>query len=116
MIVLSIIMGLSWIPLFYVPYFMTISLAEVAIVAASMYYLRLNFRLGLWLLLAFLMLDIIGRLIDNTWVALTLFGVGWIFQVSGHSIYEKNAPAFLKNFIHLLIGPLWIVSQLVRKD
>ena len=42
--------------------------------------------------------------------ALVLFVVGWIFQFVGHAI-EGNQPAFLKNPVYLLIGPLWIVRR-----
>ena len=40
--------------------------------------------------------------------ALVLFIVGWILQFVGHAI-EGNQPAFFKNPIYLLIGPLWVV-------
>ncbi len=39
------------------------------------------------------------------------FTVGWIFQSIGHGIYEKKSPAFLKNILHVLIGPLWVFSK-----
>ena len=42
--------------------------------------------------------------------ALGLFVVGWIFQFVGHAI-EGNQPAFLKNPVYLLIGPLWIIRR-----
>lgn len=41
------------------------------------------------------------------------FVSGWILQFVGHIAYEKKSPAFLKNFIHLVIGPLWIFSNLI---
>jgi uncharacterized membrane protein YGL010W len=43
--------------------------------------------------------------------AAALFAVGWIFQLVGHSVYEKNRPAFVRNLRHLLIGPLWIARK-----
>jgi len=42
--------------------------------------------------------------------ALALFVVGWIFQFIGHWI-EGNQPAFFRNPVYLLIGPLWIVRR-----
>jgi uncharacterized membrane protein YGL010W len=42
--------------------------------------------------------------------ALSFFVVGWIFQFIGHLI-EGNQPAFFRNPIYLLIGPLWIVRR-----
>jgi uncharacterized membrane protein YGL010W len=47
------------------------------------------------------------------WIHGALFIVGWIFQFIGHSVYEKKQPAFLRNFVHLLIGPLWILNDVV---
>jgi len=43
--------------------------------------------------------------------ALALFVVGWLLQFVGHAI-EGNQPAFLKNPIYLLIGPLWLIKRL----
>src|SRR5690349_11437517 len=42
--------------------------------------------------------------------ALGLFIVGWILQFVGHAI-EGNQPAFFRNPIYLLIGPLWLVRR-----
>lgn len=42
--------------------------------------------------------------------AVGLFVLGWIFQFIGHAI-EGNQPAFFKNPVYLLIGPLWLVRR-----
>lgn len=42
--------------------------------------------------------------------ALALFVVGWILQFVGHAI-EGNQPAFFRNPIYLIIGPLWIARR-----
>ena len=42
--------------------------------------------------------------------ALALFIVGWILQFVGHAI-EGNQPAFFRNPVYLLIGPLWLVRR-----
>jgi uncharacterized membrane protein YGL010W len=42
--------------------------------------------------------------------ALGLFILGWIFQFIGHAI-EGNQPAFFRNPVYLLVGPLWIVKR-----
>lgn len=39
-----------------------------------------------------------------------LFVVGWYLQFLGHK-YEGKSPAFLKNLVHLLVGPLWILRE-----
>lgn len=48
-------------------------------------------------------------LFDWRW-ALGLFIVGWILQFVGHAI-EGNQPAFFRNPIYLLVGPLWLVRR-----
>jgi uncharacterized membrane protein YGL010W len=47
--------------------------------------------------------------------AAALFAVGWIFQLVGHAVYEKNRPAFARNLRHLLVGPLWIARKVSRR-
>ena len=42
--------------------------------------------------------------------ALALFIVGWIFQFIGHAI-EGNQPAFFRNPVYLLVGPMWLVRR-----
>jgi len=42
--------------------------------------------------------------------ALGLFVVGWVFQFVGHLI-EGNQPAFFRNPVYLLVGPLWLVRR-----
>ena len=42
--------------------------------------------------------------------ALALFVVGWILQFVGHAI-EGNRPAFFRNPVYLLVGPLWLVRR-----
>jgi uncharacterized membrane protein YGL010W len=46
---------------------------------------------------------------DWRW-ALGLFVVGWVFQFVGHAI-EGNSPAFFRNPVYLLVGPLWLVRR-----
>ncbi len=42
--------------------------------------------------------------------AVVLFVAGWILQFVGHAI-EGNRPAFLRNPIHFLTGPWWLVRR-----
>jgi len=44
-------------------------------------------------------------------LALAFFVVGWILQFIGHAI-EGNQPAFFRNPVYLLIGPLWFLRRL----
>jgi uncharacterized membrane protein YGL010W len=36
--------------------------------------------------------------------------VGWAFQFVGHWI-EGNSPAFFRNPVYLLVGPVWLVRR-----
>lgn len=44
------------------------------------------------------------------WIA---FGAAWVVQFIGHLGFEKNSPAFYKNFEQLFIGPFWIFAKAV---
>jgi uncharacterized membrane protein YGL010W len=91
---------------------MRIDLAMVVIVAATVYYLTLDWRLGIVMLLVSAAFYEIGLLLPLS-INVALFVLGWIFQFVGHSVYEKRQPAFLRNFVHLLVGPLWILNDVV---
>ena len=90
-----------------------IDAAMILIALASVYYLVLEWRLGLAMVLVSAAMYIAGAAIPMT-VNVALFVVGWILQFIGHSVYEKKQPAFFRNFVHLLIGPLWILNDLVH--
>lgn len=76
-----------------------------------LFYVRLDWRLGLAALGAFAALYVAGRY-TPWWLALAAFVIGWVFQFVGHG-YEGKKPAFLTNLVHLLVGPLWICSLML---
>lgn len=53
---------------------------------------------------------LVGRALPWT-AGLALFLGGWALQFVGHAIYERRSPAFLKNLLHLLVGPAWLVER-----
>src|SRR6185437_10813956 len=77
--------------------------------AALIFYLSLDWKLAVPFALFTAGLYFLGRAIPLGWLW-GLFVLGWIFQGVGHYRFEKNSPAFVKNFEHLLIGPLWIFA------
>ena len=113
-IVLSSLALLARVPLFAVGE-LTVTLAEVVAALMVAYYLTLDRALGILMLVAFASLDAVGRFVPPL-PALGLFVFGWILQGIGHSVYEKNSPAFLRNFVHLAIGPLWILAKAVGRS
>ena len=66
------------------------------------------------MLAGYAVLDAAGRFIP-AWPALGLFVFGWILQGVGHWVYEKNSPAFFRNFVHLAVGQLWILAKAVGR-
>jgi uncharacterized membrane protein YGL010W len=89
-----------------------IDAAILVIAAAVLYYLALEWRLGIAMMIVSLIFYAVGAALPM-WVNVTLFVLGWIFQFIGHSVYEHKQPAFFRNFLHLLIGPLWILNDIV---
>jgi uncharacterized membrane protein YGL010W len=45
-----------------------------------------------------------------------LFVLGWVFQFVGHLKYEGKSPAFLRNGMHFLIGPLWVLEKAMGRS
>jgi uncharacterized membrane protein YGL010W len=113
LIVLALLALLARAPLFAVGGF-TVTLAEVALVVVTAYYLTLDAVLAAIMLAASAGLLVLGRPMP-VWVAAALFVLGWIFQFIGHYVYEKRSPAFFRNLAHLLVGPLWIVAKAVGR-
>ena len=113
LIVLAVLALLARVPLFAVGGF-TVTLAEVALVGVTAYYLTLDAVLAAIMLAASVGLLMLGRPMP-VWVAAALFVLGWIFQFIGHYVYEKRSPAFYRNLAHLLVGPLWIVAKAVGR-
>ena len=89
-----------------------VDLAMLLIAAAEVVYLILDWRLGAVMLVVSVGFYVLGAAMP-LWLDVALFVVGWIFQFLGHSVYEKKSPAFLTNALHLLVGPLWILNDVV---
>jgi len=114
LIVLSVLALLARVPLFTLGGF-PVTLAEVALVLVTAYYLTLDVVLAAIMLVAQAGLLLLGRPL-SPWVSVGLFVLGWIFQFIGHYVYEKRSPAFYRNLAHLLVGPLWIVAKAVGRS
>ncbi|HEY6066536.1 MAG TPA: Mpo1-like protein [Thermoanaerobaculia bacterium] len=88
--------------------------AEIVIAALVLYYATLDVRLAVAMAAALAVLDVAGRAVGDWRVGAAAFAVGWIFQAVGHAVYEKNRPAFFKNLLHLFVGPLFLMNELLR--
>lgn len=87
---------------------------EILIGAVVLYYATLDLPLAAAMLAAFVVLDLAARGVANWRVGLAAFLIGWVFQAVGHAVYEKNRPAFFKNLQHLLVGPLFLVNEVLK--
>ncbi len=92
--------------------------AMVALIAAGIYFLLLDFALGLGLILVIGAMAWVGHGVAAAgtpiWlmVGIGMFVVGWIIQFIGH-YYEGRKPAFVDDILGLLIGPLFVLSEVV---
>ncbi len=85
-----------------------VDLAMIVAILVLAFYVRLSPSLSLAALIAFAFLYAAGA--HTPWpLALAAFAVGWILQFVGHA-FEGRKPAFVTNLVHLLVGPLWILS------
>lgn len=78
---------------------------------ATFWYLTLDWKIAAPFSFFTLAGYFLGRAIPPVGL-ISIFVLGWVFQGVGHALYEKRSPAFFQNFIHLLIGPLWIYGQI----
>ena len=112
LILLGAMTALSSVQLFTV-IGVIVDLGWMFAIALTVYYISLDMRLGLAMGGALVFLHLIGGSIlgRSVTVGIVLFVLGWVLQFVGHH-FEGNRPAFLKNGIHLLIGPMWIIHRL----
>lgn len=85
--------------------------AEFLIAASFFFYLTLSLPLALVMALECGALDLAARAVSDWRVGLAAFLVGWIFQGIGHALYERNSPAFFKNLLHLMVGPIFLWNE-----
>lgn len=116
-ILFSLMIFLGFIHL-VVPGVLDTSLASIATIILWVYYLRLDWRLGLLIFpVLFLMLWISGMISDAgptagaVWAFIIFFVVGWGLQLIGHMI-EGQRPAFMSNLWQMVIAPLYLVAEL----
>ena len=107
---LGILDALSQAPYFNLPF----SLALPFVILGSLFYLRLNWILGLVLFfMTYAMILSFSFFPSSTFLLyfqIGLFIVSWFFQFLGHKL-EAAKPSFLEDLTFLLIGPLWVVNK-----
>jgi uncharacterized membrane protein YGL010W len=111
LIMLTAIAMLTHITLFDVAT-IRIDAAMLLIALSSAYYFVIEWRLAIGMMVVSLLCYFIGAWIPFV-ISVALFVLGWIFQFIGHKVYEHKNPAFFRNFVHLLVGPLWILNDMI---
>jgi uncharacterized membrane protein YGL010W len=92
----------------------TLTLAEVVAAAIAAFYLISARLLGLVTAILLTALVALGRALP-LWFGLSIFIGGWALQFVGHAAFEHRSPAFLRNLLHLLVGPAWIVERALKR-
>lgn len=94
----------------------TLSPALVAALAAAIFYLRLDLKLGALMAVLLGMCLAAGAwaasLSTVAWVStgVGLFVMGWLIQFIGHA-WEGRKPAFVDDLVGLIIGPLFVTAE-----
>ena len=89
-----------------------ITAADILIAVSFLFYATLDLRLAILMLISTALLDLLGRSVGSPLIAVVAFVVGWVFQGIGHAVFEKKSPAFLRNLIHLMVGPIFLLNEL----
>lgn len=95
-----------------VPVWQQVTFGMVLIAVTGVIYLMLDLRLGILMIVVSIAFYFAGAAM-SMWLNVSLFVLGWIFQFIGHTFYEHRQPAFMKNAMHLLVGPMWILNDVV---
>ncbi|MFC7347359.1 DUF962 domain-containing protein [Chryseobacterium zhengzhouense] len=114
---------ISYIPTpnIYLKYYGFLSVASfIALVLVTIFYFRLSWRIAVIMVFIMLLMEHFVSLANVTfgtksWIFyLSVFVITWILQFVGHKI-EGKKPSFLKDLQFLLIGPIWLLSFVLKK-
>lgn len=117
-IVFSLLMLLNWLSI-DIARTWVIPFSWFLLLGALVYYFFLNVRVALLTTVIMIPITYLAiwiaqptpTLFSST-VCLVLFFGGWILQFTGH-FFEKSRPAFLQSITQLLIGPLFIIVEIL---
>lgn len=86
----------------------------------TVFYVRLSVLISIIMVIIMIIMESFAfgtniRFRENAWIVyLSVFIVTWILQFLGHKI-EGKKPSFLKDLQFLLIGPIWLLSFILKK-
>ncbi len=114
-VIAAALLGLgSKVPLLQLTPAVALDLGHAIVLGLTLSYLTWHrgLALGVGALLGLLYLGARPWPTPTLWIALAV-GVG--LQYLGHFAFEHRAPAFHRNLIHTLVGPLWVAASLFRR-
>lgn len=89
---------------------LSIDLGMLFVVVLTTIYLYWHLLLGAGTAVVLFVLWLAGGSVDLAWLWIGLaLGVG--LQYLGHYAFEGKQPAFHRNLVHTLVGPLWIAAE-----
>ncbi|MCJ7935513.1 MAG: DUF962 domain-containing protein [Chryseobacterium sp.] len=108
-------------PHFCSSYFGCISIVSlITVLLITLFYLRLSLLISGIMIFMMLIMEHFIYLTNihfgkQSWmIYLAVFIITWIFQFIGHKI-EGKRPSFLKDLQFLLVGPIWLLSFILKK-
>ena len=88
-----------------------VTLGSILAAALVAVYLVWHRGLAVGIAVLFFPLYWIGQSLPTSWLWVVLM-IGVALQYIGHFVFERRAPAFHKNLVHTLVGPLWVAASL----
>jgi uncharacterized membrane protein YGL010W len=115
------LLGLLWaipVPAIFSEFSLYLNWATLFMACVMVYYLRLSVVLALLMfgisILAMIGLNGLSNYETPIWqISLVIFVIAWVAQFIGHKI-EGKKPSFLDDLKFLLIGPLWLLSFVLK--
>lgn len=108
-------------PHFCASYFGCISFVSIiAVVLVTIFYARLSLLISFLMIIIMLLMEHFVYAVNinfgkKSWLIYAgVFIITWILQFVGHKI-EGKKPSFLKDLQFLLIGPIWLLSFILKK-
>lgn len=99
--------------------FAGVTATQLVVLLSLVFYFRLSFSMGLVMLVFSLACYIAAQALVTQqttilWLALSaaVFILGWVLQFIGH-YFEGKKPAFVDDLVGLLIGPLFVMAELM---
>lgn len=98
------------------------SVAWLAAIATMIFWFRLSATLGLGaaacMMASLALTEYVHQQYGDVFLAvsaLVVFVIAWVGQFIGHA-YEGKRPSFFTDLVYLLIGPIWVLGKLYRRQ